>query len=167
MEIRKSRPEELEAIMSVYAHARKFMAEHGNAGQWGTTFPPQILIEKDIQEQRHYVCVENEKITGVFYFAEEEDLTYSVIENGTWLNDRPYAVIHRIASAEGAKGVATFCINWAYEQTGNIRIDTHENNVPMQKLLNKLGFTSCGKIYVEDGSPRIAFQKCERPLYLD
>jgi RimJ/RimL family protein N-acetyltransferase len=159
MEIRKSQMTDLEDIMSIYDNARIFMANHGNAGQWGTTFPPQALIEKDIHQQKSYVCVEEGKPVGVFYFAKEEDPTYRIIENGTWLNDRPYAVVHRIASAKDTKGVATFCITWAYAQKNNLRIDTHENNIPMQGLLKKLGFTPCGRIYVEDGSPRIAFQK--------
>lgn len=162
MKIRKAEPEDLKDIMDIYAYARKFMAEHGNAGQWGTNFPPQSMIETDIQEQKSYVCVANKKIAGVFYFAVEEDPTYGMIENGSWQNDRPYAVVHRIASAEGIKGVATFCINWAYAQYGNVRIDTHEKNIPMQGLLKKLGFMRCGRIYVEDGSPRMAFQKCEK-----
>ena len=41
----------------------------------------------------------------------------------------------------------------------NIRIDTHEDNRIMQHLLDKYGFAKCGCIYVEDGTPRIAYQK--------
>ncbi|MDD4371953.1 MAG: GNAT family protein [Anaerostipes sp.] len=160
MEIRKSKREDLKGIMSIYAYARNFMAENGNAGQWGKNYPSQTVVEKDIQEQRSYVCIEDSKIVGVFYFAEKEDPTYKVIEDGDWINDKPYGVIHRIASAEGTKGVATFCMNWVYEQIGNIRIDTHRNNIPMQSLLIKLGFKRCGVIYLADGSPRIAFQRC-------
>jgi RimJ/RimL family protein N-acetyltransferase len=44
-------------------------------------------------------------------------------------------------------------------QIPNIRIDTHRDNAIMQHLLEKNGFVKCGIIYVEDGSPRIAYQK--------
>ncbi|MNE54274.1 hypothetical protein D3C80_1490420 [compost metagenome] len=100
----------------------------------------------------------------MFYFAQEDDATYQVIKDGSWLNNEPYGVIHRIASSEGTKGGATFCLNWAFEQTGNIRIDTHVNNKPMQGLLKKLDFVTCGQIVLPDGSSRIAFQKLNTTL---
>mgnify|MGYP003296922186 CR=1 FL=1 len=40
----------------------------------------------------------------------------------------------------------------------NIRIDTHHDNVVMQRLLKKLGFQYCGIIHLENGDPRLAFQ---------
>jgi ribosomal protein S18 acetylase RimI-like enzyme len=40
----------------------------------------------------------------------------------------------------------------------NIRIDTHEKNVSMQRMVEKNGFKKTGIIYVKDGSPRYAYQ---------
>ena len=40
-----------------------------------------------------------------------------------------------------------------------ISIDTHKDNLIMQKFLSKNGFDRCGIIYVEDGTERIAYQK--------
>ena len=37
-------------------------------------------------------------------------------------------------------------------------IDTHEKNKTMQHVVEKLGFKRCGIIYIEDGTPRIAYQ---------
>lgn len=159
MYIKYATQDEIDVIMSIYDYARKFMKENGNEEQWGNTYPDKELIENDIQQGKLYVCMDEEKIVGVFYFAKENDPTYGVIKDGSWLNNEPYVVVHRIASAEGTKGVATFCLNWTFEQAGNIRIDTHVNNKPMQGLLNKLGFVYCGRIVLADGSPRIAFQK--------
>ena len=132
MNIRKASPEEIDEIMAIYASARKFMAENGNKDQWGDTYPEKALIENNIRQEKLYVCADAEKISGVFYFAKENDASYRVISDGAWQNNEPYAVIHRIASAEGSKGTATFCLNWAFDQVGNIRIDTHENNRPMR-----------------------------------
>ena len=76
------------------------------------------------------------------------------------MDDAPYGVVHRIAAAKGTHGAASFCMNWCMEQCGNIRIDTHANNKPMQGLLNKLGYTYCGVIELENGrGERLAFQK--------
>ena len=51
-----------------------------------------------------------------------------------------------------------FCLQWSIEQSEEIRVDTHEANLPMQRLLEKNGFVKCGKIQVADGTERIAFQ---------
>ena len=40
----------------------------------------------------------------------------------------------------------------------NIRIDTHEKNASMRRMVEKNGFKKTGIIYVEDGSPRYAYQ---------
>ena len=39
----------------------------------------------------------------------------------------------------------------------NIRIDTHHDNLVMQKVLNKHGFMKCGVIYLKNGNPRLAY----------
>lgn len=159
MEIKTASGDALEEILGIYAHAREFMARNGNAAQWGSVYPPSELVKQDIEEGKCHICVEGEKILCVFYFAREEDPTYREIREGSWLNDGPYGVVHRIASAEGVRGAAAFCLDWAFGQTGNIRIDTHDDNKPMQGLLKKSGFQYCGRITLADGSPRIAFQK--------
>ena len=145
-------------IMDVYAQARQFMAQNGNPDQWGTAYPSEDMIRQDISNGKCYVNLDSNHIRAVFYFAVEADPTYGYIE-GTWLNDAPYGVIHRIAVGESGKGVAAECIRFAFDRCGNLRIDTHEKNTPMQRCLAKNGFTRCGSIYLEDGDPRIAYQK--------
>lgn len=97
-------------------------------------------------------------MVAVFYFAIEEDPTYKMIYKGQWLNDKPYGVVHRIASAGTVRGAGEFCLTWAISQSKNLRIDTHEDNVVMQRLLGKLRFQYCGIIYLKNGEPRLAFQ---------
>ena len=159
MEIRKTRLEELDFVMDVYARARKFMAEHDNPNQWKNHKPSREQIEKDILAGKHHICEEDGKIAAVFYFAKEVDPTYVKIYDGEWLNDADYAVVHRIASSGLVKGAGSFCMNWACEQYHDIKIDTHEDNYVMQNMLKKCGFKQCGTIYLEDGEPRLAFQK--------
>ncbi len=61
---------------------------------------------------------------------------------------------------EGLKDLGSFVIDWAYQKCGHLRIDTHEDNVVMQKMLEKNGFEKCGIIYVyEDHYPRLAYEK--------
>jgi len=67
--------------------------------------------------------------------------------------------VHRIATGGARKGAGAFCLNWCLDQCGNLRIDTHRDNRPMRALLAKLGFVYCGVIYVEDGTPRLAYYR--------
>ena len=164
MKIRHSKEQDFERIMEIYAYARRFMAEHGNPNQWGPTcWPPEDLIHEDIRSGDSYVCTDDEgHVVGTFYYICGKDIepTYKEIEDGKWLDDSPYGVVHRVAGDGSMKGIGTFCINWAFDQCGHLRIDTHGDNVVMQNLLKKLGFAHCGTIYVmEDNYPRLAFEK--------
>lgn len=159
MKIRQSRIDDVNDICDIYDQARVFMRENGNPNQWGTGYPTRELVKQDIVRGNSYVCVEKNQIVGTFYFANEKDATYMEIYDGKWLNDKEYGVIHRIAAVGTTKGVASFCFEWCFDQCDNLKIDTHKDNVVMQKVLEKNGFIYCGKIYLANGSERIAYQK--------
>ena len=167
MKIRKSASQDLDRMMEIYAFARDFMAAQGNPNQWGPThWPPEELIRRDMQTGHSYVCVNDaDQVIGTFFFIQGKDVepTYREIDDGHWLDDSPYGVVHRIASDGSEKGIGTFCLEWAYQQCGHLRIDTHGDNTVMQNLLKKLGFIHCGTIYVyEDHDPRLAFEKSDK-----
>ncbi len=157
MKIRKTSIDDLKAVMKIYQQARSFMRSHGNLEQWINNYPSLELVTKDIEDGNSYVVVDNKEIVAVMVFIVGDDPTYKIIENGQWLNGEEYGVVHRIASIK--QGAGSYCLNWACQQIKNIRIDTHEDNYPMQNLLVKLGFKYCGIIYVSDGTPRKAYQK--------
>ncbi|HHV84340.1 MAG TPA: GNAT family N-acetyltransferase [Petrimonas sp.] len=160
MRIRPARHADLPRLMQIYETARRFMQQTGNAGQWVDGYPKEELIVHDIEQGHSYVCLdENNGITGTFYYIFGEEPTYLNIYEGSWLNDEPYGVIHRIASSGKQKGVAETCIRWCLEECKNIRIDTHRDNKVMQNILQKLGFTRCGIIYLENGAERLAYQR--------
>lgn len=159
MVIRKTTAEDLGEVMEIYAAARAFMARTGNPTQWGDGYPKEELIREDIERERSYVAEIDGKIETVFMYQYGEDPTYARIEGGSWINDEPYGVIHRIASRGEVKGVGAKCLQWGFRQCGNLRIDTHQDNAVMQHVLKKNGFERCGIIYLENGSPRVAFQK--------
>jgi len=102
---------------------------------------------------------EQESVAGTFCFIQGPDPTYSRIDEGDWLDNDPYWVIHRIASDGSCRGIFEACINWCEKQTPNLRVDTHADNKIMQNLLEKHGFIRCGIIYVANGTPRIAYQR--------
>ena len=163
MEIRRSTEQDFDRMMAIYAHARAFMAAHGNPNQWGpTNWPPEELIHRDISTGNSYVCEHEGRVVGTFYFIQGKDIepTYARIVDGAWADDSPYGVVHRIAADGSVRGVGAYCINWAFDQCGHMRIDTHNDNAVMQRLLEKLGFQRRGTIFVrEDNDPRIAYEK--------
>ena len=163
MEIRHSTEDDLYQIMKIYEYARRFMAEHGNPNQWGpTAWPPEELIRSDIADGNSYVCTSEERIVGTFFFKQGKDIepTYHSVENGAWLDDSPYGVIHRLAGDGTVKGIGKCCIEWAFNQCGHLRADTHGDNRVMQNLLKKSGFQYCGIVYVvEDSYPRLAYER--------
>lgn len=164
MRIRKAEFADLPRLLEIYRAARKFMVEHGNPRQWAASgWPPDDRILKDIEEQRSFVCEEEGHIGAVFYYIfGAEDPTYAEIE-GSWLDESPYGVVHRIATDGSLKGAAEFCLRWAIEGSGHLRIDTHPDNANMLGLLKRLGFTQCGTIHVEeDRDPRYAFEIIRR-----
>lgn len=161
MEIRKSTLSDLDRIMEIYDLARDYMRSEGNPHQWGGGYPYREIVLEDIEAGHSYVCIDNSEIVAVFCFFVGNDESYNEIYGGTWLDDSRYAVIHRIAVALHGKGVASFCIRWCLSEYGNIRIDTHEDNIPMQRLLGKLGFTYCGRICCSyTKTERLAYQIC-------
>ena len=158
MEILKANTGHLDIIAEIYQSARERMANSGNPNQWVNGYPSQETILKDLMENRLFVCINLGRIVGCFVFFEGEDPTYQVIYHGNWLNSDPYAVIHRMAVSDQCKGVGSACMDWCLNQTKNIRIDTHEDNISMQSLLKKFGFHRCGIIKTALGDNRIAFQ---------
>ncbi len=159
MHIRPSTPADLPRLMAIYNKARDFMAANGNPGQWINGYPQQTQIAQDIAQGHSYVCEADGQIHGVFYFAIEADPSYASIE-GQWLNDLPYGVIHRIAVDSPQRGLSLMCLDWCFQQIPNLRVDTHRDNGPMQKVLHKNGFMACGVIRLaSSGDERLAFQK--------
>jgi hypothetical protein len=98
------------------------------------------------------------KIVGVFYFCVEEDPTYAEIFEGGWQENSPYGVIHRIAS-DGSGGILAAAVNYAWGVIPHLRIDTHRDNLPMQRAIARAGFSHCGVIYLENGDPRLAYDR--------
>lgn len=156
MEIRKACIEDLPRILEIYESARGYMRENGNPTQWAGGYPPVECVEEDIRSGISYVISDDGVLHGVFVFFIGDDPTYYNIE-GSWLNDRPYGVVHRIGSDGAVRGIFGEMSIFCKAQVSDIRIDTHKDNHTMQHLLAKHGFKKCGIIHLADGQPRLAY----------
>ncbi len=155
--IRQSTREDIPRLQEIYAIARDFMAGTGNPHQWDADYPGEELLLEDIGSGDSYVCLLEGRIVAAFVLRGGNDPTYEVID-GAWLNDRPYATIHRIASSGEVKGIMHLVMQFARQHYQNIRIDTHRDNIIMQNAILKEGFKYCGIIRCWNGSERLAYQ---------
>lgn len=159
MYIRKTVEADLPQIAKIYENAKAFMRETGNPNQWNTDKPNAETAREDMQNGVGYVAEENGEIVAVFMFSQAPDPTYATIYDGKWLSDAPYGVIHRIAVARQGQGIIGYCIDECFTRCQNLRIDTHRDNLPMQRALLKRGFQYCGIIHLANGDERLAYQK--------
>ncbi|MBQ6476704.1 MAG: GNAT family N-acetyltransferase [Clostridia bacterium] len=157
--IRPTVREDMPELLRVYEAARRIMRESGNPNQWGDTHPPRELLEQDVSDGTGYAVTNNGRIVAAFALIPGDDPTYRVIE-GAWLNDKPYAAIHRVGSDGTCSGILEAVVRFAKEQgIRELRIDTHEDNRLMQHVVRKNGFRYCGIIHLLNGDPRLAYQK--------
>ena len=161
MEIRRATLKELDRMLEIYDYARAFMRSTGNPTQWSGGYPSRELLLADIEAGVSFVAEEEGVIHGTFMFYNGKDGIYDVIEDGAWLNDEPYAVIHRIAGDGQIKGLLSMAVEYGSQFSDNLRMDTHRDNRVMQHTLEKNGFVRCGIIHLENGDPRIAYHRIE------
>ena len=160
---RKGRMEDVPRIMWLIDEARGIMRSSGNLNQWIGGYPSEGTIVNDINNGHCYLCVEEDgEIIASFAFIPCPEPTYKEIYEGQWLDDEPYYVVHRLASAASSHGVFNDVMDYCLGVAGNLRIDTHRDNVIMRHVIERYGFTYCGIIYLLDGAERLAYQKSSR-----
>ena len=122
------------------------------------------LTKEDVKKEENL-----KKILGTIVLSPKKERPYSKIE-GKWITTDDYIVIHRMAvdSEIKNKGIATKILEFSEKECIknkrlSIKTDTHENNEPMKKFLEKNGFSYCGVIYLDRepdvGEKRIAYEK--------
>ena len=163
--IRHSAKEDLDAIMEIVAMGSAWLKSQG-VRQWINGYPSRERICQDMEMNESFVCEENGKVIGTAVLSLRNEPTYDVIYDGAWLTDGTYGVIHRIGIHNDCKGrgvaakfvaaIEKMCINAGINA---VRVDTHEMNKSMRRMVEKNGFTYCGVIILENGDPRVAYEK--------
>lgn len=168
MYIRKATAGDIDALMPIFDEARKTIATLG-IDQWQDGYPRRADISADIERDRSYCIVIDDKVSGSFAVIDDGEPTYDKIYGGHWLtgdDSRDYIAIHRVAIAVASRGsgASAHMMQYAAEFARGIgrksvRIDTHEGNVVMRRMLEKNGFVYCGVIYLDSGAARVAYEK--------
>lgn len=147
-------------IMRLVDEARGIMRSCGNMNQWIDGYPSEETIIRDISCGHCYLCVDkNGDVIASFAFIPGPEPTYAEIFEGNWLDDESYHVVHRLASTAASHGVFADVMDYCMAVAGNLRIDTHRDNVIMRHVIEQYGFTYCGIIYLANGDERLAYQK--------
>lgn len=154
MSIRKSTPNDIDLILSMYDHSRSVMRADGNMTQW-VGYPTHEDVEDDIRRGVSHII----DGMGTFALVPGIEPTYGYIDHGRWIDEQtPYSTLHRLAALPGKRGIADIAFRYAKSQSDHLRVDTHHDNRPMRHILEKEGFVYCGIIYMPDGSPRDAYE---------
>lgn len=165
LNFRKTVKEDIDNVMGVIKQAQDYFKEKG-INQWQNNYPNNDTINNDITNGHSYVLLKDEDIVATVAVSFDGESTYNNIYDGKWITNDKYAVIHRIAvdntykglglSSEIIKRIEELCLS---KDVHSIKVDTHRENLSMQKLLKKNNFEYCGVIYLLDGNERIAFEK--------
>lgn len=127
--------------------------------QWQGIYPNIDTFNEDVLLNRLYLLKEEDKLAGIFALV-YPDHNYDYIENGHWTSDTPYVAVHRLCISDEfkGKGFASYIFSYLKERYNHIRVDTHDLNKAMNKCLKKNNFSYTGIVYMEDKTPRNAYE---------
>lgn len=165
--IRKTTEADIPALMEIFSEARKTIAALG-IDQWQNGYPNETVLREDMALSQSYLVESEGRVIATFAMPEGGEPTYDKIFDGEWrvpCGREGYIALHRVAIsvASRGKGISTRIVEYAKECArslgrASVRIDTHEGNAVMRRMLEKHGFTHCGTILLESGEPRVAYE---------
>lgn len=163
MELRLATNNDAVTIWAILQDAIAYRKADGSQ-QWQDGYPNPGTIKTDIDNGYGYVLEENGATIAYGAIIFEAEPAYEAIE-GKWLSDGEYVVIHRVATSKEVKGrgIAAKMFKMIEElalskKVYSVKVDTNFDNIPMLKILDRLGYIYCGEVFFR-GAPRKAFEK--------
>ena len=154
--IRLANINDLNQVMNCINDAKSLFKNDGS-DQWQDldNYPNESTMTNDINRNELYVYEENNQILGCIVLSSKIEQCYDDMNIGSWINNGPYMVIHRLAVRKNQyrKGIAKALIDFTIELTKkvnikSIKVDTKRENIRMLNLLTKCGFEKRGIIYL-------------------
>ena len=154
---RKATLEDMDDLMAIAGEASAYLRSCG-VDQWQDNFPNPEVFARDISKGNCWLFTHEGKAAGVIVIYLEPEEDYRGIE-GRWLTEgEHYGVIHRVAVRDAYRGrglsgemmqlAEDIILGRGYP---SVRIDTHEDNLTMQNMLKKRGYTNCGVVWLKNG----------------
>lgn len=157
MTYRFATPMDLNQLMQMVNQA-KAAFKAGNINQWQKGEPDEAGLMSSINQSLIHVLEEDGKAAAMITAVLGPEASYAAID-GAWLNQEPYYAFHRVCVEESMKGrglaarlfseTERFVMEKGFH---NIRIDTHPDNLSMQRALHKSGYVLCGSLILTEGS---------------
>ncbi len=165
---RKATLEDMDELMAIAGEASAYLRECG-VDQWQDNFPNPEVFARDIAKGNCWLFTHEGAAAGVIVIYLEPEADYRGIE-GAWLSEgENYGVIHRVAvkDAYRGRGLAAEMMQLAEDIIlgrgyPSVRIDTHEDNLSMQAMLCKRGYTNCGVVWLHGGP-----EQCKKRIGLE
>lgn len=161
--LRKAQPSDAQKIWEILLQAIEKRRLDGSL-QWQEGYPNPETVKNDIAKGAGFVLENGMQTVAYSALIFNDEPAYSSID-GKWLSDGDFLVVHRVAVSEDFRGKGVikemFRLFEEYAVQNNIfsiKVDTNFDNNPMLAILEKLGYTYCGKVYVLSGE-RMAFEK--------
>lgn len=169
MTLRPATVADLQSILPIIENAKATLKRRG-VNQWQGGFPAREDILNDINSTRALVLTHEGRVAAFARLNLTPEAEYDCLIRGKWLSQsQNYATVHRVAlhPAFRGQGVSDLllegCETLAQRAKKlSVRIDTHPDNLAMQRLLSRCGYTQCGAFLLPypDPSPmRITYEK--------
>ena len=164
MTFRKTTAEDIDRVMEIIAQGKAYLKASG-VDQWQDDYPDEEVIKQDVVDGYGYVLEREGSVVGTVALSFDGEPWYDNIYDGKWLTNGDFLVIHRLAVSDDVRGTdaASVIMKQAEElcvfrDVKSIKIDTHEDNVIMQKFIKKNGFEYCGMVILGSEGERLCYE---------
>ena len=166
--IRPAVPADIPRVMEIYAEAREFMRRNGNPGQWIDGYPQEEVVRRDLADGHLFVGIGSDEVGEAHRHQGEARFdrpAEGILGAGDLVSGHPASSQSRPAIPQASVLASSSAAPASNPVQPILGVFCHrpgpESNYAriMLHLLSKLGFARCGIIHVENGTPRIAFQK--------
>lgn len=169
MKFQQATLQDLPQLTKIMSEAIHFLQTQGSP-QWQDGYGPTTeKLTVDIQNKATYVLrTDTNEIAGTIALITGVDPAYTNISEGDWLKTQSaYVSFHRVAINQKYRGqnIATQLMEHAIlvardKGFHDLRIDTHELNLAMQKVIAQTGFSYRGVVHfpIPNGK-RLAYQR--------
>ena len=155
---------DIDWIIQAIDLCRPILARH-QSGQWQGKEPSKHTIENDIKNKQFYLLIGDRECLGGTALLHKDE-AYDYLLSGSWLNQEPYIVMHRffIHPLYQGKKLGKVLLRLIEEHVWNqgilnIRLDTHERNLPMRALLKSMSYQQVGRVNLPQAGERLVYHK--------
>lgn len=165
---RTALPSDLDGLLELAAQARRRLQNDG-VDQWQNGYPGRGILEEDQKLRQAWVWEQDGVLAAYVCLDTRPEPDYAGIE-GRWLSEGPYGTIHRTMVSDACCGrglsaqLFSLCEALCRAQGfASVRVDTHAENRRMRHIIERQGYTLCGRVTLAGGLPRVGYEKLLAP----